>query len=115
MLTGLYWLDGEDETYYFKKSGAAYTDTIISGTVYGHDGKRMDDYGDGSTYQIVTLEYPLYERGDTPGVDEPVVEAGSRVLINENGKIKRSGTTTDINDQRVRVSDYVVVSVEDDE
>lgn len=55
MLTGLYWLGGEDETYYFKKSGAAYTDTIISGTVYGHDGKRMDDYGDGSTYQIVTL------------------------------------------------------------
>ena len=48
-------VDGEDETYYFKKSGAAYTDTIISGTVYGHDGKRMDDYGDGSTYQIVTL------------------------------------------------------------
>ena len=33
-------------------------------------GKRMDDYGDGSTYQRVVLEYDLYERGDTPGVDE---------------------------------------------
>ena len=72
----------------------------------------MDDYGDGSTYQRVFLEY---ERGDTPGVDEPVVAAGSEVLINENGKIKRSGTTTDVNDQRVRVSDYVVTSVEDDD
>ena len=78
-------------------------------------GKRMDDYGDGSTYQRVVLEYDLYERGDTPGVDEPVVAAGSEVLINENGKIKRSGTTTDVNDQRVRVSDYVVTSVEDDD
>ncbi len=45
----------------------------------------MDDYGDGSTYQRVVLEYDLYERGDTPGVDEPVVAAGSEVLINENG------------------------------
>ncbi|HIQ73621.1 MAG TPA: hypothetical protein IAA51_04295 [Candidatus Cottocaccamicrobium excrementipullorum] len=104
-------IDGEDEVYYFKKSGAAYTDTIISGTVYGHDGKRMDDFGDGSTYQIVTLEYDLYEKGDT----EPAVTAGSQVLLNENGKIKKSGTTTDINDQKVRVNNYVVVSVEDDD
>ena len=104
-------VDGEDEQYYFKKGGAAYTDTIISGTVYGHDGKRMDDYGDGSTYQIVTLEYDLYEKGDT----EHAVTAGSQVLLNENGKIKKSGTVTDINDQKVRVSDYVVTSVEEDD
>ncbi len=104
-------VDGEDEQYYFKKSGAAYTDTIISGTVYGHDGKRMDDYGDGSTYQIVTLEYDLYEKGD----EEPAVKAGSQVLLNENGKIKKSGTVTDINDQKVKVSNYVVTSVEEDD
>ena len=71
----------------------------------------MDDFGDGSTYQIVTLEYDLYEKGDT----EPAVTAGSQVLLNENGKIKKSGTTTDINDQKVRVNNYVVVSVEDDD
>ena len=104
-------IDGEDETYYFKKSGAAYTDTIISGTVYGHDGRRMDDYGDGSTYQIVTLEYDLYEKGDS----EPAVTAGSQVLLNENGKIKKSGTTTDVNGQKVKVANYVVTSVEEDD
>ncbi len=104
-------VDGDDEQYYFKKSGAAYTDTIISGTVYGHDGKRMDDYGDGSTYQIVTLEYDLYEKGDS----EPCVTAGNDVLINENGKIKKSGTVTDVNGQKVRVTNYVVTSVEDDD
>ena len=74
-------------------------------------GKRMDDYGDGSTYQIVELPYDLYEKGDT----EPAVTAGSQVLLNENGKIKKSGTVTDINDQKVRVSNYVVTSVEEDE
>lgn len=71
----------------------------------------MDDYGDGSTYQIVTLEYDLYEKGDT----EPAVTAGSQVLLNENGKIKKSGTVTDINDQKVRVSNYIVTSVEEDD
>ena len=71
----------------------------------------MDDYGDGSTYQIVTLEYDLYEKGDT----EPAVTAGSQVLLNKNGKIKKSGTVTDINDQKVRVSNYIVTSVEEDD
>ena len=106
-------VDGEDEQYYFKKSGQAYTNTIISGTVYGADGKRVDDYGDGSTYQIVYLEDDLYEKGET----EPAVKAGNYILLNENGKIKKSGTTTDINDQKVRVNNYIVDldSIEDDE
>ncbi len=107
-------VDGEDEYYYFKKNGQAYTDTIISGTVYGHDGKRMDNNGDGGTYELVTLEYPLWEKGDDQENDAPVVEAGKTVLINENGKIKKSGTTTDINEQKYSVSNYVATPVDED-
>ena len=53
MLTGLYWLGGEDETYYFKKNGQAYVATVISGSLYGDDGALVTDYGDGSTYQVI--------------------------------------------------------------
>ena len=108
-------VDGEDEQYYFKKSGAAYTKTIISGTVYGDDGQRIDEYGDGSTYQIVTLDYDLWEKGDEQTEENIAVPAGSQILLNENGKIKKSGTVTDINDQKVKVSNYVVTSVEEDD
>ena len=71
----------------------------------------MDDYGDGSTYQIVTLEYDLYEKGDT----EPAVTAGSQVLLNENGKIKKSGTVTDVDGYKVTVKDYIVTLQQDED
>ena len=97
-------VDGEDEQYYFKKNGQAYTQTIISGSVYGEDGKLMNDYGDGSTYELITAPYDLYEKGDTT---TPVVEEGTKILINGNGKIKKSGTVTDINGDKVKASNYV--------
>ena len=97
-------VDGEDEQYYFKKNGQAYTQTIISVSVYGEDGKLMNDYGDGSTYELITAPYDLYEKGDTT---TPVVEEGTKILINGNGKIKKSGTVTDINGDKVKASNYV--------
>lgn len=38
-------------------------------------------------------------------------------MLNENGKIKKSGTTTDINDQKVKVNNYIVdlSSIEEDD
>lgn len=95
----------------FKKNSEAYTDTIISGTVYGHDGKLMNDQGDGSTYQIVTLDYDLVKKGAKDGEIE--VKAGTRVLMNEYGKIKKSGSVTDVNGMKVTVSDYAVVREEE--
>ncbi len=50
-------VDGDDETYYFPhKSGWAYTLRVISGYVYGYDGKLITDYGDGNTYERVTIK-----------------------------------------------------------
>ena len=45
-----------------------------------------------------------YEKGDTT---TPVVEEGTKILINGNGKIKKSGTVTDINGDKVKASNYV--------
>ena len=44
-----------------------------------------------------------------------MIPAGSQVLINGNGKIKRSGTVTDMDSQRVHVTNYVVDSIEEDD
>ena len=37
-----------------------------------------------------------------------LVPAGTDVLVNENGKIKQSGNTTDVNDVKQKVVDYAV-------
>ena len=99
-------IDGEDETYYFKKNGQAYTKTIISGSVYGEDGKLMNDNGDGSTYERIQAPCDLYEKGDS---ENPVVKEGDWILINGNGKIKKSGTVTDINGDKVKATNYIAV------
>ncbi len=125
---------GDDETYYFKKSGEAHRSAIISGYVYGKDGKLVTDYGDGSTYQCVEIQdiAMKYEDAIPDGTDSKYAgkyvlldksgnvefagDAGDEVLINENGKIRKSGTITDVNDQKVKTNgDYKVESKKDDD
>ena len=115
---------GEDETYYFRKDGRAYVNVIISGSVYGGNGKLVTDYGDGSTYDRVPLSAitadpdglwhdandrfdGLYKK-DYTNASEPLVSGDVEVLINGNGKIKQNGTVTDVNGNKVTVSNYVV-------
>ena len=97
-------IDGEDKSYYFKKGGEAYTQTIISGSVYGADGALITSYGDGSTYERIQAPCDLYEKGNSTTA---VVEQGEGILINGNGKIKKSGTVTDINGDKVRADKYM--------
>ncbi len=125
-------VDGDDETYYFHKSGWAYTLRVISGYVYGYDGKLITDYGDGNTYERVTIKdlfkdedgnqvapngedkYDgLYVFYDKKGNVEFYGDADDQILINENGKIKKSGKVEDVDDVDVRVNDYIVTEVDD--
>ena len=124
-------VDGDDETYYFNKAGKAYQSTIINDYVYGRDGKLVTSRGDGNTYQVVTLEeagaksvgdkWVLYDKdGKTEKVSANIYnEDGTEnteinVLINEKGKIKRSGSAKDINARTVKVSNYLVEEIETD-
>ncbi len=106
-------VDGEDETYYFKKSGQAYVNTIISGSLYGPEGSLVDDFGDGSTYQCVQTEADIYTT--KAQTEDNMIPAGSVILVNGNGKIKRSGTVTDIDSQKVHVTNYIVDDIRDDD
>ena len=106
-------IDGEDKTYYFDKTGKAYTNTIISGSVYGGNGALVTEYGDGSTYQVVDVDKlgeEIHEKGKNTNIP-----SGAKVLVNGNGKIKKSGTVTDIDGYKVTVKDYEVIKVVDED
>ena len=57
-------VDGDDETYYFHKSGYAYKERVISGYIYGEEGKLVTEYGDGNTYARVSLGKIVNEEDD---------------------------------------------------
>ena len=117
-------VDGDDETYYFHKSGYAYKERVISGYIYGEEGKLVTEYGDGNTYEMVRLDKlldddngkddynGLYVFYDKKGNVEFYGKGSDRVLINENGKIKKSGKVKDVDDRDVRVDDYIVREIE---
>ena len=109
-------VDGDDETYYFDKTGKAYTMKIISGYIYGEDGKLITKYGDGNTYQKVKLGDLVADKTATKVTftakkdsDVEISEdADKYILINENGKVKKSGKAKDVNEEDVHVSNYIV-------
>ena len=75
------------------KDGRAYTNTLVDGKVYGPDGTRIQsDNG----WDIVTVEEDVYKDSDYSGADlkenaKPVIMAGSSVIVNNSGKLKKNG------------------------
>ena len=111
-------LDGEEKSYYFSKTGKAYTNTVISGSLYGTNGAMVTDFGDGSSYQMVALSDILGDNGyfTEKGKSTKYVAAeDTYVLINGNGKIKKSGTVTDVDGYKVTVKDYIVTLQQDED
>ena len=89
---------------------------IISGYIYGEDGKLITKYGDGNTYQKVKLGDLVADKTATKVTftakkdsDVEISEdADKYILINENGKVKKSGKAKDVNEEDVHVSNYIV-------
>lgn len=79
--------------YYMDKYGRAYTNALIDGKLYGADGTRIQsDNG----WDIVTVEEDVYKDSDYSGADlkenaKPVIMAGSSVIVNNSGKLKKNG------------------------
>lgn len=79
--------------YYMDKDGRAYTNALIDGKLYGPDGTRIQsDNG----WDIVTVEEDIYKDSDYSGANlrenaEPVITAGSSVIVNSSGKLKKNG------------------------
>ena len=103
----------EDKTYYFKSTGEAYTGTIISGYVYDKNGQLVTSYGDGNTYAMVKIsdivdakdgKYTLINKSNK--VEISTEDGDTELLINEKGKIRKSGTITDVNGDKVSANNY---------
>ncbi len=97
--------DGDTYNYYFQKNGQAYENQIVDGTLYGIDGERKDAT-DGNTYEVYPLPADVYNKaGDTK-----LVDAGTTVIVNANGKIKQSGNVK-IDGEKYSVEKYVATKV----
>lgn len=79
--------EGEKTTYYFKKSGQAYTNALVSGAIYDEEGKRVDAE-DGSTYMLYTTNHDITDESGK----KVLIQAGTQVAVNRSGSVKRSGT-----------------------
>lgn len=123
-------VDGEDKTYYFKKDGSAYMNTVVSSSLYGYNGALVDEFGDGSTYAVVPVAAVLLEGEDLIEKGHGVINTAAveveekrgtetykydaaYILLNGNGKIKKNGTVTDMDGDKVTVKNYMVVKIED--
>ena len=79
--------DGEKTNYYFKKSGQAYTNALVSGAIYDDEGKRVDAE-DGSTYMLYTTNHDITDESGK----KVLIQSGTQVAVNRSGSVKRSGT-----------------------
>ena len=123
MLTGKQAYTDEDETYYyyFRKAdekfdadrdgekelyskGSAITDAIKDGSLYGHDGKRVDA-SDGNSNDLVDIEKWITV-DDVKGWTW--YAPGCTVIVSSTGKIKKSGNVT-IDGTVYKVKDYLVI------
>lgn len=112
-------VDGEQATYYFHGAGWAYTNALVEGAIYGEDGTRLES---DSGWEVFTLEQDIYEKGQI-GAHENMVQprsnaqaripAGSKVLINRSGKVKKSGKLK-VDGVRYQVWDYIAYESEPD-
>lgn len=76
--------DGEKDYYYFSKTGQAYQNRLIDGSIYQEDGKRLDAE-DGSTYQV----YDVTDISKDGTADNKVI---GPVIVSASGRVKQSGS-----------------------
>ena len=110
MMTGKQTIDDEGDkyTYYFQKSGKAYIDRLVKGSVYGHDGVRLEAE-DGSKYELVTVEYDILDEAGK----KVVFSAGTQIIVNASGTVKKSAATVDVDGVKYSVKDYAATEKAD--
>ena len=102
--------EGDEYTYYFKNTGAAYTNTLVKGAVYGEDGKRLEAE-DGSKYELIVVANNIVD-DDGKTV---MIKAGSAIIVNSNGTVKKNASTVDVDGVKYSVKNYVATEKEDQE
>ena len=106
--------EGDEYTYYFQGTGAAYINTLMKGAVYGEDGRRIEAE-DGSKYELVVVANDIYDgdKKNTDGTRKVAIEAGTAIIVNSNGTVKKNASTVDVDGVKYSVKNYVAVEKED--
>ena len=102
MMTGKQTTDDEGDkyTYYFNKAGKAEKNALIKGSVYGVDGKRLEAEA-GSKYEVMITEADVKDDGKV------VIPAGTSIIVNSNGTVKKNASTVDVDGTKYSVKNYV--------
>ena len=106
--------EGDEYTYYFKNTGAAYTNTLVKGAVYGEEGRRIEAE-DGSKYELVVVTSPIKDgdKKNADGSDKIAIPANTTIIVNSNGTVKKNASTVDVDGVKYSVKNYVAVEKED--
>lgn len=106
--------EGDEYTYYFKNTGAAYTNTLVKGAVYGEEGRRIEAE-DGSKYELVVVTSRIKDgdKKNADGSDKIAIPANTTIIVNSNGTVKKNASTVDVDGVKYSVKNYVAVEKKD--
>lgn len=94
--------EGDKYTYYFDKAGRAYENRLIKGAVYDNNGKRLEaEYG--SKYEVIPVDNDIFDEAGK----KVMIPAGSDIIVNSNGSVKKTATTVDVDGTKYTVKNYV--------
>lgn len=107
---------GQRYDYYISTSGKAFANALVDGCIYGPDGLRIDSEGG---WELVTLDFDVYDesgfrKGDLKEDAQPVIAAGTDVIVNASGKVKEKGSLK-VDGVRYQITDYAAVEEEEED
>ena len=106
--------EGDEYTYYFQGTGAAYTKTLVKGAVYDRSGRRIEAE-DGSKYEVIWIDYNVKDgdKKDKDGNPVIAIPKNTEIIVNSNGTVKKNATTVDVDGVKYEVKDYVATVKKD--
>ena len=115
-------LDGDTATYHFSRTGWAYTNALADDRIYGEDGAML--HTDGG-WEVFPLNEAIYDKDDIRTQEEDglvsiapcgeaIIPAGSLVIINGAGKVKKNGRVK-VDGVHYIVTDYIAVEEPDED
>ena len=78
--------EGDEYVYYFKSSGQAYRNALVSGAIYDGEGRRVES--EDAPYSLYVTEADITDEGGKT----VKIAAGTQVAVSRSGAVKRSGT-----------------------
>lgn len=100
--------DGENYYYYFNKSGKAYANAIVDGTIYKANGIRLNADESKMLYTINAEDFDA-DKAITDNKSKLTLNVDDAIIVSSSGKVTKNGTVT-IDGTKFKVVDYKVTN-----